>query len=378
MEALTQSLFSVSMETGAALAMVKIRGMGPATVRLLVDQYGSALEALGRVCDSPDVPEKVRLRFVEAQKREPLSRRAERLAEQAQLLLPKGARMLSYRAPGYPAQLRRLHDPPIVLWAQGPLPIATPRSVAIVGTRSATQAGRQLAYRISADLASRGIRVVSGLARGIDSEAHRGALAAGGETTAVLGSGLKFEYPRLNRQLYADLRSRGLILTEFEPTLRPEAHHFPQRNRIVAALCDAVLVVQAGERSGARITATHALDIGVNVLACPGPVDLPASKGCHTLLKEGAGLVTSAKDVFEALHWEPPFLDELASGSDENTAAVDGVVAAIVERLAEGPACLDELARLVGGPGLAAGSLGRLEAFGRVRAGPGMSFERVS
>jgi DNA processing protein len=377
METLTRIPFSVSREIGAALALVETHGIGPATARLLVDRYGSALAALEQAPDSPDVPERERLRLAQAENRESFPRRAERLAALAQRQLPKGARMVSYRGPGYPAQLCRLHDPPIVLWAQGPLPIAAPRAVAIIGTRSATEAGRRLARRISTELASEGVRIVSGLARGIDSEAHRGALDANGETLAVLGSGLNFEYPRLNRQLYAELRSRGVLLTEFAPPLRPAAHQFPQRNRIVAALCDAVLVVQAGAKSGARITATHALDIGVDVLACPGPVDLPASEGCHSLLKDGAGLVTSAKDVLQTLGWNPPVRDDTTSNSDMNSITVDGVAAAIVDRLSEGPACLDELAGLVGDSGRAAASLGRLEAFGHVRAGPGTTFERA-
>jgi DNA processing protein len=168
------------------------------------------------------------------------------------------------------------------------------------------------------------------------------------------------------------------VLTEFEPTTRPAGHQFPQRNRIVASLCDAVLVVQAGMKSGARITAAHALDIGVEVLACPGPIELGASEGCHALLKDGAGLVTSAKDVFEALEWGIPDLGCSPSTVSNEPIVFDGTAAVIVDRLEAGPACLDELARLVGGPGLAAASLGRLEAIGRVRAGPGTSFERVS
>jgi len=377
-DAIAPSRFRVSKEIGAALALAETRGLGPATVRLLVDRHGSALSALEQAADSPDVADKVRLRLAQADRCESYSKRAERLASQAQRQLPSGARMLSYRGPGYPDRLRRLHDPPVALWAYGPLPVAAARAVAIVGTRSATEAGRRLAFRISTDLASNGVRVVSGLARGIDSEAHRGALAASGETLAVLGSGLNFEYPRLNRPLYAAIRSRGVVITEFEPTLRPAGHQFPQRNRIVAALCDAVLVVQAGKKSGARITATHALDIGVEVLACPGPVELGASEGCHALLKDGAGLVTSAEDVFEALEWGSPGLDRLPSDSCEEPMAKDGTAAVIIDRLATGPASLDELARLVGGTGLAAASLGRLEAFGRVRAAPGTRFERVN
>ncbi len=378
METLTRGPFPVSPEIGAALALSEIRGLGTATVRRLIDRYGSAAAALNRVSSSPEVSTKLRQKISRAESGEPLACRAVRLAERAQLQLPQDARILSYRGPGYPARLLRLHDPPTVLWARGPLPIAAPRAVAIVGTRAATVSGRRLAHRISAELASRGIRVVSGLARGIDAEAHRGALAADGDTLAVLGSGLNYEYPRLNQSLYADLRSRGVLVTEFAPSEHPVAHRFPQRNRIIATLCDAVLVVQAGARSGALITATHAADIGVDVLACPGPVDLPASEGCHALLQDGAGLVTCAEDVIKALDWTLPPQHGPAWNFDDDPIAADRVAAAIFDRLADGPACLDELAGIVGDPGQVAASLGRLEAFGRVRAGPGTTFERVT
>ena len=378
METLTRGPFPVSPEIGAALALSEIHGLGPATVRLLIDRYGSAAAALNQASSSPEVPPKLRLKIATQERNERFDGRAIRLADRARRQLPPNARILSYRGPGYPARLLRLHDPPTVLWAHGPLPIAAPRAVAIVGTRAATMTGRRLAHRIAAELASRGIRVVSGLARGIDAEAHRGALAAHGETLAVLGSGLNYEYPRLNRSLYADLRSRGVILTEFAPSDRPVAHRFPQRNRIVAGLCDAVLVVQAGAKSGARITTTHALDIGVDVLACPGPVDVSASAGCHQLLKEGAGLVTCAEDVIKALDWKAPPPHGSAWNFDDDPITTDRVTAAIFHRLADGPACLDELATLVGDPGRVAASLGRLEAYGRVRAGPGMTFERVT
>jgi len=378
MEALTPIPFRVSKEIGAALALAEFPKLGPATVRQLVDRHGSALEALERTHEWSDVVEQGQLEFARPDNRQSLVGRANQLAEQAQRQLPAGARMVSYGSPGYPAQLRRLHDPPIVLWAQGPLPIAARRAVAIIGTRAATESGRRLARRISTDLALAGVRVVSGLARGIDSAAHRGALAAGHETLAVLGSGLNYEYPYMNRSLYAELRSRGAVLTEFAPTVRPAPYQFPQRNRIVAALCDAVLVVQAGARSGARITADHALDIGVDVLACPGPVDLLVSEGCHGLLKEGAGLVTCAEDVFKALGWNTPPSPHPGVPFTVGDDKFDTMAEAIVARLSEGPACLDELAGLVGDSSQAAASLGRLEAFGRVRAGPGSSFERVT
>jgi len=357
--ALTRPAFRVSPEIAAALALAGTAGFGPATVRRLIDRHGSAIRALE---EAPGAPQ---------------PRVARRLGDEAGRELPAGARMLSYGGPGYPGCLARLHDPPVVLWAAGPLPVEAGTSVAVVGTRTATADGRRLARRIARDLACRGIRIISGLARGIDAEAHWGALEAEGETLAVLGSGLNFEYPRLNRGLYAELRRSGALLTEFAPNERPAAHQFPRRNRIVAALADAVLIVQAGWKSGARITASHAADIGVDVLACPGPVDLSASEGCHALLKDGAGLVTCADDVLQALAWDGSRSVPVTRDHDMACLTLDDSDRRIMDRLAESPADIDELAGLVGGPGLAASSLGRLEALGRVSALAATRFERA-
>lgn len=358
METLTGRAVRVSPEAGAALALAGTAGLGAAKIRQLIDECGSASDALEQVRGAA-----CRDRILD-------------VAGRAERELPPGARLLCFGTSGYPPHLTRLHDPPIVLWALGPLPAASRQAVAIVGTRAATAAGRRLAFRLSAELACRGIRVISGLAKGIDAEAHRGALEAGGETLAVLGSGLNFEYPSVNRSLYAELRRTGVLLTEFAPHVRPAAYQFPQRNRIVAGLADAVLVVQAGSRSGARITASHAQDIGVDVLACPGPVGQPSSEGCHALLKDGAGMVTCIEDVLQALAWDGPLPvpDFEARGPTLEGSGPDRV---ILDRLAAGPAVLDELADLVGGTGSAASSLGRLEARGLVAAFAGSQFEVV-
>lgn len=351
MEALTPGPTDRCGEAGAALALCEVPGLGPARIRRLIDQHGSAtavLEARGAI------------------------------APHSQADLPGDTRLVTYGSAGYPERLHRLHDPPTVLWVQGPLPLDAARSVAIVGTRRATAGGRSLARTIAAELAESGVRIISGLAQGIDAEAHRGALDVGGETIGVLGSGLNFEYPRVNRILYAALRARGALVTEFAPAERPRPHQFPRRNRIVAALSDAVLVVQAGERSGARITAMHAADIGVDVLACPGQVGLPASVGCHSLLKDGAGIVTSAADVMEALSW-PALPPAPACRALEDDATVgDAGTRAILRRLREGQASLEQLIPLAGDTGQALASLGRLEALGLVRAAPGARFETVS
>jgi DNA processing protein len=258
--------------------------------------------------------------------------------------------------------------------------------VAVVGTRRATREGRRLAFEIGAGLARRGVRVVSGLAAGVDAAAHLGALSVDGETAGVLGSGLRFTYPVENARLYDRLRSDGLLLSEFEPGERPAACNFPRRNRIVAALADAVLVVQAGRRSGALLTAGHAADIGVHVMACPGPVSEPGSVGCHELLRDGADLVTSADDVCRLLaaswgasaEFAVPASDEApaVAGEVEGTAGLEPVEAAVLARLDLEPAALDELALLGGGAAVVAGLLTRLELAGVVRGLPGCRYER--
>ena len=278
-------------------------------------------------------------------------------------------RVLRHGQSGYPARLYRLHAPPPVLWARGPLPADAPRAVAVVGTRTATRSGLSAARELAAGLAERGIRIVSGLAGGIDGAEHRGALDVGGETTAVLGSGLGFRYPAENGDLYDRLPVDGLILTEFAPDVPPARFTFPRRNRIVAALADAVVVVQAGRRSGALITADLALDIGVEVCAVPGDVALAASAGCHALLRDGAPLVTCAADVLDVLGWE--------TGGAPAAASEPRPRGIVLARLDDGPAGLDELTHLAGGVGAASLQLARLELAGEIEALPGGRYRRI-
>lgn len=208
---------------------------------------------------------------------------------------------LEAQSPSYPAALLNLDSPPEQLWARGELELARndrPR-VAIVGTRAPTPYGVAQAERFGRALAGAGLVVVSGLARGVDQAAHRGALDADGDTIAVLGSGLERPWPDV--PLVEEIAERGLLLTEYEPQQAPRPHHFPQRNRIIAALCDGLLVVEAAEASGSLITAQWALDLGREVAALPGRVDQPMSRGSHRLLREGALLVESPGDLLQGL-----------------------------------------------------------------------------
>lgn len=364
------------LEMGALLVMADIADLGPKTVRELVDRRGGALDALRALADGNVEPGELNLKQRRRVGDALRGRRADRLAAEAAAKaarrLKPDDRLVGYGRPGYPERLHRLHFPPLVLWARGPLAVDAPRSVSIVGTRRATAPARRLARDMAAGLAEAGVRVVSGLASGIDGQAHRGALEARGETAAVLGSGLDFRYPASNHDIYARLRQTGLILTEFPPHVRPESHNFPRRNRIVAALSDAVVVVQAGERSGALLTAGEALDIGIDVLACPGDPRHAGSAGCHGLLRDGAGLVTDASDVLFALGWRTP---ERPATREREWSEVERV---LIERLDREPAVLDELAALAGGIRPAASLLARLELAGEINGLPGGRYERAA
>ena len=207
-------------------------------------------------------------------------------------------RILTIRDAEYPGRLQNIYDPPFLLYARGRLPaLDEEAAVTVVGTRSCTPYGVACGEKLGYGLASAGAVVVSGLARGVDAAASRGALLAGGVPVAVTGSGLDVYYPAENRDLYEDIAAAGVLLSEYPPGTEPDGRHFPVRNRILSGLSVATLVVEAPERSGALITAGTALEQGRDVFAVPGPIDSPASAGCNRLIQEGAGLVTEAWDL---------------------------------------------------------------------------------
>jgi DNA processing protein len=268
--------------------------------------------------------------------------------------------------PLYPPLLRAIPDPPAVLWLRGDAPaelLARP-SVAVVGARACSSYGRSVARTLGRELAAAGLVVVSGLARGIDAEAHRGALDAGGLTVAVLGCGIDRDYPAAHRELAARIVERGLIVSEYEPGVEPAPWRFPARNRIIAGLCAATVVVEARERSGALITADFALEDGREVMVVPGEITSSVSAGSNALLRLGATPVTAAADVLEAYGIEPVA---------EPAAAPGGLAGRLLELLGERPASIDELARSTGiAPGDVAAALIELELTGRVGEGDGV------
>jgi len=199
----------------------------------------------------------------------------------------------------YPPLLRTIHDPPALLYLRGSLPPT--ESLAVVGSRRASVAGRRLTEELCSGLAAHGISVVSGLARGIDTAAHRGVLDGGGVTVGVLGCGIDRVYPRENARLFDEVLEQGALLSEYPPGTEPLAGHFPARNRIISGLSRGVLVVEAAEGSGSLITVDFALDQGREVFAIPGPVRAATSGGVNRLLKEGAHLVTDLDDILGVL-----------------------------------------------------------------------------
>lgn len=211
-------------------------------------------------------------------------------------------RLITLADAEYPLALRAIPDPPPYLFVRGAFAPEDEASVAIVGTRQVTEYGRGVAHKLAADLATRGVTVVSGLARGIDTAAHRGALDGGGRTIAVTACGLDIVYPSDNRELMAQIEQQGAVVSEWPPTVNPESWHFPARNRIISGLAAGVVVVEAAEKSGALITADFALEHGREVFAVPGNIHRAQSRGPHNLIRQGAALVENADDVVNVLN----------------------------------------------------------------------------
>ncbi len=230
-----------------------------------------------------------------------------------------GARIVTLGSDGYPALLASISDAPLVLYWRGSFPTGG-KPVAIVGSRAPTDAGKAFARDLAADLAFQGVTVVSGMARGIDASAHEGALAAGGETVAVLGCGVDVLYPPEAGRLRETILGRGGVVSEFPPGTPPLPRRFPARNRLISGMARAVVVAEAPARSGALITARFALEQGREVMAVPGNPAFPHTEGSNRLLAEGAAIVTGATDVLQALGWEKgSCLSSGAVGGKEET-----------------------------------------------------------
>jgi DNA processing protein len=258
-----------------------------------------------------------------------------------QKLERQGISLVILDDPAYPAALREIPDPPPVLYLRGELSPADDWAIAVVGTRRASPYGRQATERIVADVARAGVTIVSGLARGIDTHAHSAALAAGGRTIAVLGSGLDRIYPDENRKLAEQIAGSGAVLSEYPLGTPPDATNFPRRNRIVSGLARATLVVEADYKSGAMITATQAAEQGRDVFAVPGSIFNPLSAGPHQLIREGARVVTDASDILEELH----LTAVVEQRATREALPADPTEAALLRLLSHEPTHVDDLTR---------------------------------
>ena len=303
---------------------------------------------------------------------------AERVGEEEQRRSSAlGIAILTLDDQDYPERLRLIPDPPRVLYRLGELLPQDGAGIAVIGARAATAYGRTVAERLGRELAAAGVTVISGLARGIDGCAHRGALAGGGRTVAVLGTGLDRLYPPEHRRLADGIAAQGALLSEFPLGAEPEPWHFPLRNRVISGLARGVVVVEAAVRSGALGTADMALEQGREVFAIPGPITSPTSAGTNRLIRQGAGLVEGARDVLEAF---PDLADRLPA-ADAGTAALAGLSEPeqrLLSAIGSAPLPIDDIIRVSPGPAAAtAALLTALELKGLVRQQPGKIFARV-
>lgn len=223
------------------------------------------------------------------------------IAPHLELCRKNNVRIVDRKDAAYPKLLKQIHNPPNILYMHGEVVAQDELAIAIVGSRHATAYGKRIADRLARGLAMAGFTIISGLARGIDAAAHRGALAAGGRTIAVLGSGVMNIYPPEHTELALDVRKNGAVISEQPPTSQPKSGSFPQRNRIVTGMSLGTVIVEAAERSGALISARLAMEQDREVFAVPGQIDSRMSRGCHKLIRDGAKLVESVDDVLEEL-----------------------------------------------------------------------------
>jgi DNA processing protein len=269
-------------------------------------------------------------------------------------------RRVGRRDSSFPRLLGAIHDPPPQLFVRGDgeLELLSRAAVAIVGARACSAYGRSVTRSLSRELAAAGLVIVSGMARGIDGEAHRGALDAGGPTVAVLGCGVDRDYPAAHAELARRICERGLVVSEYEPGIEPAPWRFPARNRIIAGLCEATMVVEARERSGALITTDFALEEGRDVFAVPGEITSLLSAGTNALLRLGAIPATCAGDVLELFGLLPV---------EESHADLGATAQSVLELLGEGPRTADEIAHATSiDPAPLSASLMELELAGRV------------
>ncbi|MBF0145263.1 MAG: DNA-protecting protein DprA [Magnetococcales bacterium] len=328
------------------LRLIQIPGLGPVGIRKLLGYFGHP-QAVVRASEPeyravPGIRPQIVEGLLGFRKKIPV----EPVTDQLERLHRIGAKIITLGDGNYPDRLAQIHDPPPVLYVQGEAGhLVSPRMVAVVGSRRASPGALEMARRLSDALARYQVTVVSGLALGVDSAAHRGALHGGGATVAVTAVGLDICYPASNQDLARQIMAKGCLITEAPLGTRPEAFRFPARNRIISGLVQAVVVVEAGEKSGALITSRLALEQGREVFAVPGAAGDWRCKGSNRLLREGAGLIEEARDLLLEMHWPQTMTGTDSENQGRISVESNSPVGRLLQCLGQGPMQADELAR---------------------------------
>jgi len=344
-----------------------VRGIGPVRLRALLDYFGSverAWRAPSEGLRSAGLDNRSLKNLLQARAKCDLDQALERVAA-------VGARVLTWESDDYPHLLREIPDPPPVLYVKGTLTEEDAWAVAVVGTRRASVYGREVTRRLTSALARSGITIVSGLARGIDSEAHRAALEAGGRTVAVLGCGIDQVYPPEHRKLAQQIVAHGALISDYPMGTPPEGRNFPPRNRIISGLSLGVLITEAGMRSGARITADYAAEQGRDVFAVPGSILTHGSVGTNALIQEGAKTVLGPEDILEELN----LTMVIEQSEARQVLPANETEAALLNRLSTEPMHVDELQQQLELPiAQVTSTLALMELKGMVRQSGGMKY----
>ena len=359
------------------IALGLIPGLGNKTALQLIEHFGDPTTLFTACATEKKVCERVKASLC-PHLRSPAPFRSQ-AASLLQRLETFGGTAICLHDTQYPSLLKEITDPPHVIYVQGNIELLHHLSVAMVGSRAATAYGKRAAFSLAKSLAQSGVTVVSGVAMGIDSQAHLGALAVQGSTIGVLGCGLDVVYPRGNAQLYDNIRQEGLLVTEYPLGTKPEGFRFPARNRIIAGLSRGVVVVEAAKKSGSLITAEMALEEGRDIFAVPGQIDSFKSSGSHWLLQQGAKLVQSTEDILVEYEAEILLADSGAAVEEKAAPSIDQESIALLENIEVYPMSRDELITRSGLPSSkVAELLLMLELEGLVEMLPGDGVRRVN
>lgn len=355
-----------------------IPGLGCALTNKLIQYFGSPAEVLlaGKKLQQvagvgPEICRRISdTSCVDAAKK--------RAAAELNQLIQKNISLLSLHCSNYPASLRNIHEPPLLLYYKGSISIFQKPVVAIVGSRAATEYGKRTSEFLARGLCGHGVTIVSGGAYGVDAAAHGGALQVGGETAAILGCGIDVTYPKSHHTLFAQIAEHGALISEYPLASKPEGFRFPARNRIISGLANGVIIVEATERSGSLITARLALDQGRDVFAVPGRIDSVKSAGCHRLIQQGAFLVQGVEGILaelQMLHCDSGSVETSFQERERMESEAEKMLLSFLDVY---PVDIDSLARV---SGLTTNEIHmlllQLELKGWVRQLPGQQYEKI-